>query len=299
MTFTAAQAAQAADRVQAQVPVADGTNVDRAVAAAREALPGWRALPLHQRMAALHRLADLLVAHRAEAAAINALDNGTPAAAVDPGSYTASWVRYYATSSTVRWSPPTAARASTTSCPSLRGGGGDRAVERPHDGHGAEGGPRPRRRQHGRGQAAGDRALRGDPLRRAGSRGGHRARRAQRRSRRGGGGRGAGAPPRRRQGVVHRRHGDGPPGDGGGGRDPQALGPRAGRQVGQRDLPGRRTRPGRHRIGVPRGHAAERPGVRPADPALRPRRRLRRGGRTGRGPGRVDAGWATPSSPAW
>jgi len=86
----------ATGRVQAQVPVADAADVDRAVAAARQALPGWRALPLHQRMGALHRLAALLVERREEAAAISALDNGTPAAALDAGSYTASWVRYYA-----------------------------------------------------------------------------------------------------------------------------------------------------------------------------------------------------------
>lgn len=83
-------------RLQAQVPLADGDDVDRAVAAARAALPGWRALSLNRRAAALHRLADLLVAHKDEAAAINALDNGTPRAGMDSGTYTAAWVCYYA-----------------------------------------------------------------------------------------------------------------------------------------------------------------------------------------------------------
>jgi aldehyde dehydrogenase (NAD+) len=86
----------ATGRVQAQVPLADAADVDRAVICAREALPGWRAMALHKRIAALHRLADLLLEHRAEAAAISALDNGTPAAALDAGSYASSWVRYYA-----------------------------------------------------------------------------------------------------------------------------------------------------------------------------------------------------------
>ena len=56
----------------------------------------WQAVPTTQRIAILHRLADLLDEHRAEACAINALDNGTPISIIDSGTYTASWVRYYA-----------------------------------------------------------------------------------------------------------------------------------------------------------------------------------------------------------
>jgi acyl-CoA reductase-like NAD-dependent aldehyde dehydrogenase len=82
--------------VQAHVPVAGAADVDRAVAVAREALGGWRTMALHKRIAILHRLADLLSARRDEAGAINALDNGTPVSAMSPGSYTSSWVRYYA-----------------------------------------------------------------------------------------------------------------------------------------------------------------------------------------------------------
>src|SRR5688500_17628602 len=82
----------ATGRVQAHVPVAGASDVDRAVAAARSALDGWRTMALHKRIAVLGRLADLLSERRDEAAAINALDNGTPVSAMSPGSYTASWV---------------------------------------------------------------------------------------------------------------------------------------------------------------------------------------------------------------
>jgi len=82
--------------VQASVPVAGAAEVDAAVAAARAALPAWRDMPLPQRMAALHRLADLLTARRRDAGAINALDNGTPISAMDSGGYAALFVRYYA-----------------------------------------------------------------------------------------------------------------------------------------------------------------------------------------------------------
>jgi acyl-CoA reductase-like NAD-dependent aldehyde dehydrogenase len=86
----------ATGQVQADVALADAADVDRAVAAARAALPGWRGMALHRRVAVLNRLADLLSAHRDEAAAVNALDNGTPVSAINPGRFTASWVRYYA-----------------------------------------------------------------------------------------------------------------------------------------------------------------------------------------------------------
>ena len=82
--------------VQADVPLAGAAEVDAAVRAAQAAFPVWRAMPLEQRVAALHRLADLLVEHADEAAAINARDNGTPIAAMSSGRYTALWTRYYA-----------------------------------------------------------------------------------------------------------------------------------------------------------------------------------------------------------
>jgi len=86
----------ATGEVQAEVSMADSGDVDHAVMAARAALPAWRAMPLHRRIAVLNRLADLLSARREQSAAVNALDNGTPISAINPGSFSASWVRYYA-----------------------------------------------------------------------------------------------------------------------------------------------------------------------------------------------------------
>ncbi len=82
--------------VQAPVPLAGIDDVGNAVQAARAALPVWRAMAMHERMAALHRLAGLLSSRRGEAGAINALDNGTPISAIDSGAYAAGFVRYYA-----------------------------------------------------------------------------------------------------------------------------------------------------------------------------------------------------------
>ncbi|HEY7939650.1 MAG TPA: aldehyde dehydrogenase family protein, partial [Acidimicrobiales bacterium] len=81
---------------QAIVAVGGAAEIDRAVGSARAALDGWRNMAVHKRIGILTRLADLLLERRAEAAAINALDNGTPVSVLDSGSYTASWVRYYA-----------------------------------------------------------------------------------------------------------------------------------------------------------------------------------------------------------
>jgi acyl-CoA reductase-like NAD-dependent aldehyde dehydrogenase len=44
----------------------------------------------------LNRLADLLEGDRDDAAALTAVDNGTPISSLDPGRATAAWVRYYA-----------------------------------------------------------------------------------------------------------------------------------------------------------------------------------------------------------
>jgi aldehyde dehydrogenase (NAD+) len=86
----------ATGELQAEVPLAGRDDVDRAVLAARAALPGWRATPVEARAAVVYRLADLLDAHTDEAAAINALDNGTPVSTLNSGAYTAAWTRYYA-----------------------------------------------------------------------------------------------------------------------------------------------------------------------------------------------------------
>jgi acyl-CoA reductase-like NAD-dependent aldehyde dehydrogenase len=53
-------------------------------------------MPIPDRIAVLLRLADLLERDREAAAAINALDNGTPVSVLDSGAYAASWTRYYA-----------------------------------------------------------------------------------------------------------------------------------------------------------------------------------------------------------
>ncbi len=82
--------------VQAEVQLGSAGDVDRAVHAARAALPAWQGMPLPERIAILHRLADLLEYHRESAGAINALDNGTPVSVIDSGAYTAAWTRYYA-----------------------------------------------------------------------------------------------------------------------------------------------------------------------------------------------------------
>jgi len=79
--------------VYAIVPVAAVAVGLYAVADARAA---WRAVPMPERMAILHRLADLLETNDDEACAINALDNGTPVSAMRSGAYTAAWTRYYA-----------------------------------------------------------------------------------------------------------------------------------------------------------------------------------------------------------
>jgi aldehyde dehydrogenase (NAD+) len=82
--------------LQAEVPLGGAPEVDAAVAAARDASATWRAVPMGERMAILHRLADLLEANDDEACAINALDNGTPVGGMRSGAYTAVWTRYYA-----------------------------------------------------------------------------------------------------------------------------------------------------------------------------------------------------------
>jgi aldehyde dehydrogenase (NAD+) len=82
--------------LQAEVPLAGVAEVDDAVTVARHARASWRVMPMSERMAILHRLADLLDARDDEACAINALDNGTPVSGMRSGAYTAAWTRYYA-----------------------------------------------------------------------------------------------------------------------------------------------------------------------------------------------------------
>jgi aldehyde dehydrogenase (NAD+) len=81
---------------QAEVGLAGAADVDAAVTAAREAQPAWAATSPLERAAILYRLADLLEHDGPQAAELAALDNGTPISVMNPGFYTAAWVRYYA-----------------------------------------------------------------------------------------------------------------------------------------------------------------------------------------------------------
>jgi acyl-CoA reductase-like NAD-dependent aldehyde dehydrogenase len=86
----------ATGEVQAQVPMGGAADIDRAVQAARAALPAWRATPVNERAAILNRLADLLEKHSQHSGIVSALENGNPVAGLGPGAYTALWTRYYA-----------------------------------------------------------------------------------------------------------------------------------------------------------------------------------------------------------
>lgn len=65
--------------VWAEVPFAGKKDVDRAVAAAREALEGpWGKMPVHERAVLLRRFADLYQRRAADLAVLEARDNGRP-----------------------------------------------------------------------------------------------------------------------------------------------------------------------------------------------------------------------------
>ncbi len=61
-----------------ELPRADGADVDRAVARAKAAYPGWRALEPRDRARVLRRVADAVADHREELARIEARDAGKP-----------------------------------------------------------------------------------------------------------------------------------------------------------------------------------------------------------------------------
>lgn len=83
--------------VQAQVPMAGAAEVDRAVAAAKAAFPGWRATHPHVRRDLLFRLAQLVEENGDELAWIGARENGSPITGVRaiPGKFSA-WTKYSA-----------------------------------------------------------------------------------------------------------------------------------------------------------------------------------------------------------
>ncbi len=83
-------------QAQACVGLAGEADVNDAVLAARGAQEDWCDRSPTSRARILLRLADLLDEHAVEAAELAALDNGTPVGIMNPGRYTASWVRFYA-----------------------------------------------------------------------------------------------------------------------------------------------------------------------------------------------------------
>src|SRR5918994_1960955 len=62
----------------AEMPLSTEEDVNRAVAAAKRAFPGWAATPPGERAAALIKLADLLEEHAEELADLEAADAGKP-----------------------------------------------------------------------------------------------------------------------------------------------------------------------------------------------------------------------------
>ncbi len=68
----------ATEEVMAEVPRAGAEEVDAAVAAAKAAFPGWRAVDPAERAAQLRRLADALEGHAEELAVLEARNAGKP-----------------------------------------------------------------------------------------------------------------------------------------------------------------------------------------------------------------------------
>lgn len=62
----------------AQIPDSDAADVDRAVAAAKEAFPSWSATPAEERSRFLLQIADLIESHLDELAELESRDNGKP-----------------------------------------------------------------------------------------------------------------------------------------------------------------------------------------------------------------------------
>jgi malonate-semialdehyde dehydrogenase (acetylating)/methylmalonate-semialdehyde dehydrogenase len=73
----------ATGEVAAHVPLSGADDVDRAVDAAREAQPGWRATPPQERARAVLALRDALLSHREEVTALVTADMGKTLADAD------------------------------------------------------------------------------------------------------------------------------------------------------------------------------------------------------------------------
>jgi len=83
----------------ARFDIADATDVDAAVAAARKALKGeWSTMSSHQRSILMMRLADEIDAHTQTLSELEVLDNGLPMelAQYTVAGYAGNFVRYYA-----------------------------------------------------------------------------------------------------------------------------------------------------------------------------------------------------------
>jgi aldehyde dehydrogenase (NAD+) len=82
---------------QFEIPLAGRLEVEQAIGAARQALPGWQAMPVVRRQQIMMRLADLLDEHAAEIGDLAALETGIP---VSQGptwaQFAGVWTRYYA-----------------------------------------------------------------------------------------------------------------------------------------------------------------------------------------------------------
>ena len=68
----------ATGKIIGHVPDASAADIDRAVAAARKALPAWSATPPAERAAILWRIADIIEQHIDELAELETLDQGKP-----------------------------------------------------------------------------------------------------------------------------------------------------------------------------------------------------------------------------
>jgi len=66
----------ASGEVLTEIPASNGTDIDRAVEAARNALGGWRSLMPTHRASLMWRLGDLISEHAVELAQLDVLDNG-------------------------------------------------------------------------------------------------------------------------------------------------------------------------------------------------------------------------------
>ncbi len=83
-------------KVDATIPLAGKSEVDRAVEVAHEAFQSWRKTRPAARRQLLLRLGELIDANAAELGRLGTLDNGMPNASGAMPAFSAEWTRYYA-----------------------------------------------------------------------------------------------------------------------------------------------------------------------------------------------------------